>query len=223
VKARDTGKGEQLPNFVMLRLPDDHTSGTKPGTATPSAAVADNDLAVGRVVEAVSHSPYWDDTAIIVLEDDAQDGPDHVDAHRSTALVISKYSPSTSEHVFVDSGFYTTVSMLRTIEVLLGLPPMNQNDARAPVISSLFTGDGGHAPFEADYSNRNNGLIYKMNPPHGQGAEESMSMDFSHADNVDTAKLNRILWRERKGDVPYPEIKRRFGCSECAALPGGPH
>ena len=95
VKAKREQDGRaDLPNFVLMRLPNDHTAGTRPGLPTPNASVADNDLAVGRVVEAVSNSPYWDDTAIFVLEDDAQDGADHVDAHRSTALVISKYSPA---------------------------------------------------------------------------------------------------------------------------------
>src|SRR5581483_10469617 len=100
VKARKEGKGTELPAFVLLYLPDDHTAGKKPGSPKPVASVADNDLALGRVVEAVSHSPYWDDTAIFVIEDDAQDGADHVDAHRSIALVISKYSPGSIEHPF---------------------------------------------------------------------------------------------------------------------------
>src|SRR5204862_6203927 len=127
VRAKAEGKGAELPRFVLLYLPDDHTRGTAPGKPRPAASVADNDLALGRVVEAVSHSPYWDDTAILVLEDDAQDGPDHVDAHRSIALVISKYSPSSGSKPFVESQFCSTVSMLKTLESLLGLPPMNAN------------------------------------------------------------------------------------------------
>src|SRR5262249_46936302 len=115
------GTSRQLPQFIQVWLPNDHTGGTRPGKATPKASVADNDLAVGRVVDAVSHSTYWEDTAIFVVEDDAQDGADHVDAHRSIALVISKYSP-VSTHPFVDHHFYTTVSMIHTMEVLLGLP-----------------------------------------------------------------------------------------------------
>ncbi len=121
--------GEQLPQFVLLRLPNDHTAGTRPGSPTPNGSVADNDLALGRVVEAVSHSPYWDDTAIFVLEDDAQDGADHVDAHRSIALVISKYSPGTPQQPALNHQFYTTVNVVHTMETLLGLPPMNNNDA----------------------------------------------------------------------------------------------
>ena len=119
VTARKTGKGEQLPNFSLVRLPNDHTAAKKPGSPTPKACVADNDLAVGRVVEAVSNSPYWDDTAIFVIEDDAQNGADHVDAHRSIALVVSKYSPRAPQP-FVDHNFYTTVNMIHTMEASIG-------------------------------------------------------------------------------------------------------
>src|ERR1700756_4385107 len=142
-----------IPQFIQLRLPNDHTAGTKPGMPTPSASVADNDLAVGRVAEAISHSPYWNDTAIFVLEDDAQDGADHVDAHRSIALVVSKYAPRAAQPV-VHHRFYTTVSMIHTLEVLLGLPPMNHNDAHAPIMAPLFSGEGNQPPFTADYRNR---------------------------------------------------------------------
>ena len=134
-----------------------------PDSPTPNASVADNDLAVGRVVEAVSNSPYWADTAIFVFEDDAQDGADHVDAHRSIALVISKYSPGTPQQPAVDHHFYTTVNMIHTMEVLLGLPPMNNNDAYAPVMAPLFTGAGEQPAFKADYRNRDNGMIYQAN------------------------------------------------------------
>jgi DNA-binding beta-propeller fold protein YncE len=193
VRAREDGKGAaaELPQFVILRLPDDHTAGTKPGWPKPEASIADNDLAVGRVVDAVSHSPYWDDTAIFILEDDAQDGPDHVDAHRSTALVISKYSPGSSQNPFVDSRFYTTVNMVRTMEVLLGLPPMNNDDARASVMARLFSGSGDQPAFHADYRNQKNGLIYQTNSAASPGAKESARMDFSHADAVNSAELCR--------------------------------
>ena len=205
VKARQTGDGETLPQFVILRLPDDHTAGTSPGMPTPSASVADNDLAVGRVVDAVSHSPYWDNTAIFILEDDAQAGPDHVDAHRSTMLVISKYSPGSSGRPFVDHDFYTTVSTIHTMETLLGLPPMNNNDAQAPVMAPEFSGPGNQVAFTADYRNQKNGLIYQKNSPKAPGARESARMDFVHADQANAAELNRILWRDRKGNVPMPK------------------
>jgi hypothetical protein len=209
VRARKGGKGTELPAFVLLYLPDDHTHGTTPGKPRPAASVADNDLAVGRVAEAVSHSPYWDDTAIFILEDDAQDGADHVDAHRSIAFVISKYSPGTAQRPFLDHHFYTTVSLIHTIETLLGLPPMNQNDAYAPVMAPLFSGPGNQPPFTADWSNRDNGLIYQMNPAKGQGAGESAKMDFTHPDAANPAALNAILWRDRKGDQPMPAARHK--------------
>ncbi|HYL14699.1 MAG TPA: bifunctional YncE family protein/alkaline phosphatase family protein [Terriglobales bacterium] len=207
VRARKEGKGEELPSFVLLYLPDDHTAGTRPGMPRPAASVADNDLALGRVVEAVSHSPYWDDTAIFVLEDDAQNGADHVDAHRSIAFVISKYSPGSADHPFVAHQFYTTVNLVHTMEELLGLPPMNQNDAYAPVMAPLFSGPGDQAAFNADWRNRDNSLIYQMNPAKGPGAEISKRLDFSRPDAADASVLNKILWRDRKGNAAMPSPK----------------
>jgi DNA-binding beta-propeller fold protein YncE len=211
VRAREGHEGRQfqLPAFVLLYLPDDHTGGTRPDHPRPAASVADNDLALGRVVEAVSHSPYWDDTAIFVLEDDAQDGGDHVDAHRSIAFVVSKYSPGTASAPYVDHAFYTTVNMVHTMEALLGLPPMNQNDAYAPLIAPLFSGAGSQPAFRADRRNLNNGLIYERNRPNAAGANDSAKMDFSHPDAADAAKLNEVLWRDRKGDAPVPAAKHR--------------
>ena len=204
VRARQEHKGTELPNFVLLYLPNDHTAGTTPGAPKPIASVADNDLALGRVVEAVSHSPYWEDTAIFVLEDDAQDGADHVDAHRSIAFVVSKYAPGSSDQPFVAHQFYTTVNVIHTMESLLGLPPMNQNDAYAPLMAPLFSGPGTQPPFTADTRNRDNGTIYQMNPAKAPGAKESEKFDFSHPDAAPAAKLNQVLWRDRKGDVPMP-------------------
>jgi hypothetical protein len=201
VKAKGTAK--ELPQFTLLYLPDDHTGGTRPGKPTPQASVADNDLAVGRVVDAVSHSPYWDDTAIFVVEDDAQDGADHIDAHRSTALVISKYAPNAPQ-TFVDHHFYTTVSMVHTMEALLGLPPMNLFDAHAPLMTPLFSGPGTQPPFQADDKNLRSGLIYRINEKTAAGAKESSQMNWSRPDAVDAGKLNAILWRNAKGDAPIP-------------------
>jgi DNA-binding beta-propeller fold protein YncE len=197
----------QLPSFVLLYLPDDHTGGTRPGRPRPAASVADNDLALGRVVDAVSHSPYWDDTAIFILEDDAQDGGDHVDAHRSIAFVVSKYSPGSAAEPYVDHRFYTTVNMVHTMEMLLGLPPMNQNDAYAPAMGPMFSGAGDQPAFKADYRNLKNGLIYETNKRDAGGASESSKMDFSRPDAAGAAGLNRVLWQDQKGDAPVPAPK----------------
>ena len=209
VRAREQNEARefQMPAFVLLYLPDDHTGGTRPDHPRPAASVADNDLALGRVVEAVSHSPYWDDTAIFVLEDDAQDGADHVDAHRSIAFVVSKYSPGSAAAPHVESGFYTTVNLIHTMEMLLGLPPMNQNDAYAPVIGPMFSGAGSQPAFHADRRNLNNGLIYERNRRDASGASESAKMDFSHPDAADAAKLNEVLWRDQKENAPMPAPK----------------
>ncbi len=206
VADRQQGK-DTMPNFINIRLGNDHTAGTTPGGPSPKSSVSDNDLAVGRLVEAISHSPYWDDTAIFILEDDAQDGGDHVDAHRSVALVISKYAPhAAGGTAFVDSHFYTTVSVVHTMEALLGLPPMNVNDAYAPLISTLFSGPGDQPPYTADASNRENGLIYAANPPHAPGGAASARMDFRHADRADPRKLNVILWKDAMGSKPVPAM-----------------
>jgi len=203
VSARKGGK-DAMPQFILLRLPNDHTAGGAKGHPRPAASVADNDLAVGRVVDSLSHSPYWDDTAVLILEDDAQNGPDHVDSHRSIALVISKYSPiggtqPQSAGPLVDHTFYTTVNMVRTIEALLGVPPMNANDARAAVMTRLFDGPGSQPVFDADYRNRDNRLLYEANAKEWNVGK---NLDFSRADAADAAVLNRFLWEDRMGDRP---------------------
>ena len=213
---------DSMPQFIQLRLPNDHTAGLKKGQPRPTASVADNDLAIGRVIDALSHSPYWEDTAVLILEDDAQDGPDHVDSHRSTALVISKYSPLPQTHdsveiPFVDHDFYTTINMVRTIEVLLGVPPMNSNDARAAAMAPLFSGSGAQQPFIADYRNKLNGLIYEMNTKEWK---EGANLDFSHADAVDTALLNKALWQDRMGDAPMPPPQHNAFPAEPATRSG---
>jgi YVTN family beta-propeller protein len=225
VADRDAGR-DTMPNFVMLRLGNDHTAGTTPGGPTPKASVSDNDLAVGRAVEMISHTKFWEDTAFFILEDDAQNGADHVDAHRSIALVVSKYSPhgpapsggasssaspyaggaSSSASPYIDSRFYSTVSVIRTMETLLGLPPMNNNDAFSSLINSLFTGPGDQPPYAADYRNRDNGLIYTANAKTAPGAKESLKMDFRHADRADAQKLNVVLWQDAMGAKPVPPM-----------------
>jgi DNA-binding beta-propeller fold protein YncE len=205
VASRKSGR-DAMPQFILLRLPNDHTAGGTKDQPTPSSSVADNDLAVGRVVDAVSHSPYWDDTAILILEDDAQDGPDHVDSHRSIALVISKFAPlpqsgEGKSAPFVEHHFYTTINLIRTMESLLGAPPMNANDSRAAVMAPLFSGPGTQPAFAADYRNRDNGLLYEMN---SKEWKEGANLDFSHADAADNTVLNRFLWQDRMGSAPMP-------------------
>jgi hypothetical protein len=160
-------------------------------------------LALGRVVDAVSHSPYWDDTAIFVLEDDAQDGADHVDAHRSIAFVISKYAPHSAQP-FVEHHFYTTVNVVHTMEALLGLPPMNLFDAHAPLMTAFFAAPGTQPAYQMDDRNLRNGLIYKVNEKNAPGAKESSQMNFSRPDAADAKKLNAVLWRDAKEDAPPP-------------------
>ena len=191
-----------MPRLQIIRLPNDHTSGTSPGKPTPSAAVADNDLALGRLVEAVSKSKFWPHTAIFVLEDDAQNGPDHIDAHRSPAFIISPYIRRGS----VDSRMYSTASMLRTIELLLGLPPMSQFDAAARPMLAAFQPEPDLTPYTArpagvSLEEKNTALSY--------GARASQKMDFTREDAIDDHALNDILWRAIKGPDSRPPAPRR--------------
>jgi YVTN family beta-propeller protein len=200
---RDFEKNNNLPRLIVMSLGEDHTSGTSPGAFTPQACVASNDLALGRLVEAVSRSKVWPKTAIFVIEDDAQNGPDHVDAHRTVGLVVSPYT----KRKYVDSTQYTTVSMLRTIELILGLPPLSQYDAAANPMFGSFTEKANATPYTAeaariDLSAKNTGLAY--------GAERSSKMDFSEYDRIDDFELNEILWYSIKGkDAPQPPSVRR--------------
>jgi YVTN family beta-propeller protein len=200
---REYEKNGALPRFIVMSLGEDHTSGTKTGAFTPEACVASNDLALGRLVEAVTKSAYWPKTAIFVIEDDAQNGPDHVDAHRTVGLVISPY---TKRHA-LDSSQYSTVSMLRTIELILGLAPLSQFDAAATPMFAAFTDQPelrpyDHEPARIDLNAKNGALAY--------GAERSIRMDFSEYDKIDDFELNEILWRAVKGaDAPLPPAVRR--------------
>ena len=181
-----------MPRLQVLRLSSDHTAGTRPGSVTPAAAVADNDLALGQVVEAVSHSKFWAETAIFVLEDDAQNGPDHVDAHRIPAYVVSPYSRRGA----IDSSLYSTTSMLRTMELILGLVPMSQYDAAARPMIASFQGAPNLAPFTARPARID---LHARNTPDAWGAKASAKMDFRGADRVDDLVLNEIIWRSVKG------------------------
>ncbi|MEI6107214.1 MAG: bifunctional YncE family protein/alkaline phosphatase family protein [Opitutae bacterium] len=188
----------EMPRLQVLRLSSDHTSGTRLGKPTPTAAVADNDRALGLLVEAISHSKFWAQSAIFVLEDDAQNGPDHVDAHRIPAFVISPY---TRRHA-VDSSLYSTTSMLRTMELILGLAPMSQYDAAARPMDAVFAAQPDLTPFTAlaagvDLNARNGATAW--------GAKVSNQMDFREADRADDIVLNEIIWRSVRGaDQPMP-------------------
>jgi YVTN family beta-propeller protein len=196
-------KNNDMPRFIVMSLGEDHTAGTRPGAFTPQACVASNDLALGRLVDHVSHGPLWKETAIFVIEDDAQNGPDHVDAHRTVGLVISPYT----RRGFVDSTQYATVSMIRTIELILGLPPLSQYDAAARPMFNSFTDRPEttpytHVPAEIDLNTKNDRLAY--------GAARSEKMDFSDYDKVDDFELNEILWHAVMGkDAPEPPAVRR--------------
>jgi len=187
-----------LPQFVVLRLPNDHTAGTKPKSLTPTAMVADNDLALGMVVEAVSKSKFWESTAIFVIEDDAQNGPDHVDAHRSVALVISPYT----KHGTVDSTMYSTSSMCRTMGLILGLKPMSQFDAAAAPMANAFQAKPDRTPYEHAEARVD---LKETNKEDAFGAKWSEQADFAEADEVDDLEFGEVVWRSVKGpDSPMP-------------------
>jgi YVTN family beta-propeller protein len=181
-----------LPTVEFVRLPNDHTSGTTPGRPTPKAMVADNDLALGKLVDAVSHSQFWASTAIFVIEDDAQNGPDHVDAHRTIAQVISPYSRTGS----VDSSFYSTVSMLRTMELIVGLPPLTQFDAAATPMTESFTNKPDLTPYDALTPSQS---LAELNGPRAPLASVSAQMDFTGADHAAESTLNEAIWKSVKG------------------------
>jgi len=192
-------KGGDLPNLIVLRLPNDHTSGTRPGTPTVTAMVADNDLALGRVVEGLSKSRFWPKMAIFVVEDDAQNGSDHVDAHRTVALAISPYIKKRS----VDSAMYSTSSMLRTIELILGLEPMTQFDAAARPMAGAFASAPGLAPYACRPARVD---LDARNARDAVGAEVSMKLDLDEAeDRADDLVFNEVIWKAVKGkDSPMP-------------------
>ena len=196
---------DEMPNLVMMQLPSDHTAGTTPGLSTPKAEIADNDLAVGQVVEGISHSKFWKSTLILVVEDDAQDGLDHVDGHRTIALAISPYI----RHGAIDSTFYSQPSMIKTIELILGLPTMTLFDLIANDMRNSFQSTPDLAPFAAIEPKQS---IYEANPPlaslkgtERQDAVASMHMNWLIPDAAPTEELNRVLWRNAKGQAAkYP-------------------
>jgi YVTN family beta-propeller protein len=197
-------EGDKLPELMVVALPNDHTAGMRPESPTPRAMVADNDYALGRIVEAFTRSRFWQNTVIFVVEDDSQSGWDHVSAYRTVALVISPYSRFKK----TNHTYYTQPSMVRTIEQILGLPPMNIQDAIANPMVNCFGTIPDKTPYEAI---PNNIPIDELNPPlfslRGKAlrlAKKSMLPEFDGVDSGNDDLLNRILWFAEKGNTPYP-------------------
>jgi YVTN family beta-propeller protein len=205
---RELGEREKsgvMPNLSIITLDEDHTNGTRPGSATPRAMVADNDLALGRIVEAISKSRFWPQSLILVVEDDAQDGFDHVDGYRTVALAIGPHIRCGA----VDSNFYTHTGMVRTIQDIFEIPPRTRFASNARAMTSIFTPDPDTAPYQCLPARI---ALDEMNPPlaslNGKklwAARQSLAMNWSHPDDVPSDVLNRILWWDAKGyQTPYP-------------------
>ena len=197
------------PELMVVALSDDHTSGTRPGIPTPRAMVADNDLAVGKIVDAISHSKYWNNTAIFITEDDSQDGWDHVSAYRTTGFVVSAYS-GLQKTVHTN---YNQTCMVRTIEQILGLPPMNVIDATALPMFDCFnaTADTARTRYTLspniiplDEMNKDEAYLHgrQLNYAH-----QSAGHQYDKVDGGDDDLLNHILWFSAKGNKPYPHAK----------------
>jgi len=192
---------DSMPALEIVRLPNDHTSGAAAGHPTPRAAFADNDLALGRMIEALSHSPFWKNTVVFVLEDDAQNGPDHVDSHRSSLLVISAYNRPGAIHRFVN-----TTDVLRTIEEILGVQSMSQFDYFGRPLRDIWASTPDLRPYTHLVPAVS---LDEMNPAGTRGARESEGLDLHVEDVADEGLFNRILWRTIKGpDSPYPGTRR---------------
>jgi hypothetical protein len=187
-----------LPHFTIMSLGENHTRGTTPGAFTPDACVASNDIGLGQIVEAATRSRFWKEMAIFVIEDDAQNGPDHVDAHRTVGLVISPYC----KRGFVDSTLYTTASMVRTMELILGLPPLTQYDAGATPMFRSFSRHPKSTPYQSLQPRVD---LFAKNTTKSPYSRQSAKMNFREYDLAPEDELNRILWHTAKGpDVPYP-------------------
>jgi YVTN family beta-propeller protein len=201
-------KTGDMPNLIYMDLPSDHTLGSYPGTSSVKAMVADNDLALGRIVDAVTHSTFWNKTAIMVVEDDAQDGVDHVDGHRTVALAISPYT----RRGYVDSTFYSHTSMMKTIELMLGLPPLTLFDHIANDMRAAFQDQIDLTPYTVVTPKQS---LFDLNPPLNAttGAERkatqaSLKWRWDIPDANPEDQLNRIIWHQVRGwNVPYPELK----------------
>jgi hypothetical protein len=205
----DAGEPDRMPNFSIMKLSSNHTTGLTADSPTPQFWVAENDYAVGYLVEAVSNSAYWKDTAIFIVEDDAQDGPDHVDCHRAPVLVISAYNrPGALVH-----EFHTTVSLIRTMEILLAMQPMNQLDASAAPID-IFRDQPDLRTYKATLPDvaLNNLMVPARaagNTTQAYWMRRTAEQDLAHADMADPRVMNEIIWYSvRGGSTPMPGIAR---------------
>jgi len=197
-----------MPNLTFIQLPSNHTNGASPGTNTPQAMVADNDYALGQIVDALSHSPFWRKMAIFIVEDDAQNGVDHVDGHRTVAFALSPYT----RRRHVDSTFYANQSIVKTIELILGLPTMSLFDLIATDMRASFQDEPDFTPYTVLEPTQS---LYDMNPSLNalkgrarQAAIESARMNWDVPDAAPVEKLNRIVWGQIKGwNTPYPAPK----------------
>ncbi|HEY1496730.1 MAG TPA: hypothetical protein VGF49_19380 [Candidatus Solibacter sp.] len=197
-------KTGNMARLTVMRLGNDHTSGTAAGKVAPLSAAADNDYAVGMLVDGVSKSRFWNSTVILIVEDDAQNGPDHVDSHRSPGFVISSW---TKRHA-VDSTMYNTTSMLRTIEYLLGLRPMTSFDAGARAMSTVFLSQPNPAGYTAEKPRI---ALDERNPGATPAAARAAKLNFEEADENDDDEMNDILWRAIRKDAPPPPMRSIFG------------
>jgi YVTN family beta-propeller protein len=204
LKGFEAQEGDQLPELMIVALPNDHTGGTRPGLPTPRAMVADNDLALGQIVEALTKSRFWENTVIFIIEDDSQDGWDHVSAYRTVGFVLSPYSRLKS----TNHTYYAQPSIVRTIEQILGLTPMNIQDAIANPMTDCFNNIKDMTPYQAV---PNNIPLNEMNPElsslSGKAlhfARKSLLPEFDGIDTGSDDLLNRILWFASKGNTPYP-------------------
>jgi len=200
---KDFERQGSLPQLILMRLGNDHTYGLAGGRLTPTAMVADNDHALGMLVEAVSNSRFWKDTAIFVLEDDAQNGSDHVDSHRAPAYVISPYAKRNT----VDSNFYNTTAMLRTMELILGLRPMTQFDAGSRPMWTAFQDQPDLRPYQAEAPRVD---VNARNPQNTPLAKRSEAMNFTEADAIDDHELNEVLWLGVRQASPPAPVRSLF-------------
>ena len=189
-------KNGRLPSLSIMHLPNDHTAGTRKGALTPKAYVAQNDHALGLIVERISKSPYWNETAVFVVEDDAQNGPDHVDAHRSVGLVISPYTKGGG----VDRTLYSTASMLRSMELILGIPPMSQYDAGATPMFNAFSSKAQLSPYVAEKPRID---LNERNKPGSYGQSLMEKFNLRREDAAPDRLFNEIIWQSIKG-TPMP-------------------